>query len=156
MSTRANLPVAIMIPMTDHHAKAHVTEILRPTGWSADAERVEWPETTHEGIPLLPSQIADEVQGHIGLAIARDYPGLVIVTRSEMAVLRARRMVAEGAALDVTIYIVTAAGQRAIAVEPDGGTMAWEEGLFSESFEEVKAIQRARRRREAAAAKDAS
>ena len=150
------MPVAIMIPMTDHHAKAHVTEILRPTGWDPGAERMEWPETTYEGIPRLPSQIADEVQGHIELAIARDYPGLVIVTRSEMAVLRARRMVAEGAAIDVTIYIVTAAGQRAIPVEPNGETLTWEEGFFSESLGEVMALRRAQRRREAASGKGAA
>lgn len=143
------MKVAIMIPMTDKTARPHVTETLRPAGWSANVERMEWPETNHEGIPRFPAQIAAEAQAHVEMACDRCYPALVIITRCSMVALRVRRMVAEGAPIEVTIHFPGSAHPPA-TIAADGEVDTWPEGLFSEDFEEARAIRRARQSKKAA------
>ena len=58
-----------------------------------------------------------------------------------MVVLRARRMVAEGAAIEVTVHFPGSA-HAPVAVERDGSVVGWPDGLFSEGYREVLAIQR--------------
>jgi predicted ATPase len=85
-------------------------------------------------------------------AVAEDAGNLIVETHSESLVLRVRRRVAEGLSPDrVAIVYVEDNGDgsrlRRIALRSDGETDWWPEGVFSESFVEVKAIRRAQRAR---------
>lgn len=85
-------------------------------------------------------------------AVARSTGTLVVETHSESIVLRVRRRIAEG--LDpacVAIYYVEDREEgsqlREIGLGGDGEVTWWPDGVFSEAFEEAKAIRRAQRRR---------
>lgn len=140
------MEVAIMIPMDDHHAKDHVVRVLRPSGWAENDYRlVSWPELSRD-VPLFPAQVAMEVQAEVENDTAAGHPRLTIVTRSEIVVLRIRRMIAEGAALTAAVYCVSASGQERHGIAANGEVESWPDGLFSEAFREVTAICRAMRR----------
>lgn len=85
-------------------------------------------------------------------AVATGSGTLVVETHSEAVVLRIRRRIAEGL-LDpkrISIVYVEDLGDgsrlREIPVTEDGGVDWWPEGIFSESFVEVKAIRQAQRK----------
>jgi len=85
-------------------------------------------------------------------AVAEDGGNLIVETHSESLVLRVRRRVAEGLSPNrVAIVYVEDNGEgsrlRRVALRSDGETDWWPEGVFSESFVEVKAIRRAQRAR---------
>jgi hypothetical protein len=89
---------------------------------------------------------------------ARTGFGVVLVeTHSENFVLRVRRRIAEGAldAARVALYWVDdtpdGATIRAIRIDGTGDVDFWPEGVFSEAYDEVKAIRRAVRLRGAVA-----
>jgi hypothetical protein len=71
----------------------------------------------------------------------------IVVTHSEVFVLRLRRMVAERRLkpeqLKITWLGDGSAAPMNIVVEEDGEVTAWPEGIFSEAFDEVCAIRRA-------------
>lgn len=134
------MELAIMIPTTDHRAAPHNAERLAPEGWR-NPERVLWPEVSSRGVPLFPSEIAAETQATIEDWIDRGVARAVIVTRSEMVVLRARRMIAEGAQFTAAVYV----GNERHEILPNGEVASWTKGLFSEDFEELKAIRAAQR-----------
>jgi hypothetical protein len=88
-------------------------------------------------------------------AVAGGGGNIIAETHSESLVLRVRRRVAEGLDPDrVAIIYVGDNGDgsrlRRIALRSDGETDWWPDGVFSESFVEVKAIRRAQRAREEA------
>lgn len=92
--------------------------------------------------------------GDLFLDLAMARRGTTIVeTHSEGLLLRIRRRIAEGAdpAL-VALYFVDDAPDgstlRKIPIEANGEVGWWPDGVFLESFEEVKALRRAQRRRE--------
>ena len=77
---------------------------------------------------------------------------IVVETHSESLVLRVRRRVAEGLPPEkVAVVYVEDKGDRSILrpipLRADGEVEWWPEGVFSESFVEVKAIRRAQRAR---------
>jgi hypothetical protein len=85
-------------------------------------------------------------------AVAEGRGNIIVETHSESLVLRVRRRVAEGLSPKrVAIVYVEDNGDgsrlRRIALSPDGETDWWPEGVFSESFVEVKAIRLAQRAR---------
>jgi predicted ATPase len=86
-------------------------------------------------------------------AVLADRGTMVVETHSESLVLRVRRRIAEGKVSPdhVALVYVEDIGEgstlRPITLQPDGGVEWWPEGVFSESFVEVKAISRAQRAR---------
>ena len=85
-------------------------------------------------------------------AVSGKLGNILVETHSESLVLRIRRRVAEG--LDpnqVSIFYVEDTGEgsrlRQIHLNGDGEVDWWPEGVFSESFLEVKAIRRAQRKK---------
>lgn len=85
-------------------------------------------------------------------AVSEGRGSIIAETHSESLILRVRRRVAEGLSPErVAIIYVEDNGDgsrlRRIALSPDGETDWWPEGVFSESFVEVKAIRRAQRAR---------
>ncbi len=83
-------------------------------------------------------------------AVAGGGGNVVVETHSESLVLRVRRRVAEGLSPDqVALVYVEDTGEgsslRPIPLRPNGEVEWWPEGVFSESFVEVKAIRRAQR-----------
>lgn len=85
-------------------------------------------------------------------ATARPGCVMLVETHSEALLLRVRRRVAEGLPPErVALYYVEATGAssslRRIPLLPNGEVEGWPAGVFSESFEEVKAIRRAQRLR---------
>jgi len=83
-------------------------------------------------------------------AVAGGLGNVVVETHSESLVLRVRRRVAEGLSPDqVALTYVEDAGEgsslRPIPLRSDGEVEWWPDGVFSESFVEVKAIRRAQR-----------
>lgn len=87
-------------------------------------------------------------------AVAGQPGNIVIETHSEAIVLRLRRRIAEGLIEphEVAIYYVedTGEGSKIIPINVDstGEVEWWPEGVFSESFVEVKAIRAAQREQE--------
>lgn len=81
---------------------------------------------------------------------------MIVETHSEALVLRIRRRIAEGllSTDQVAMFYVEDVGEgsrlRPIPLLADGDVQWWPEGVFSEAFEEVKALRRAQRGREAA------
>jgi hypothetical protein len=77
----------------------------------------------------------------------------LIETHSEALLLRLRRRIAEGSSLpgDVAVYFVHHDGGEAtaehIAIDEDGQLSSWPEGVFTEDFEEVRALAAAQMRR---------
>jgi hypothetical protein len=85
-------------------------------------------------------------------AVAGGDGNVVVETHSESLVLRLRRRVAEGLPPEqVALLYVEDTGEgsriRPIPLGPDGEVEWWPEGVFSESFVELKAIRRAQRAR---------
>jgi hypothetical protein len=86
-------------------------------------------------------------------AVVAGHGNLVVETHSESLVLRVRRRIAEGTLSpdQVALVYVEDTGEgsslRPIPLQPDGEIAWWPEGVFSESFVEVKAIRRAQRAR---------
>ena len=86
-------------------------------------------------------------------AVLADRGTLVVETHSESLVLRVRRRIAEGKLAPEHVALVYAedtgegSSLRPIPLRPDGSVEWWPEGVFSESFVEVKAISRAQRAR---------
>jgi len=85
-------------------------------------------------------------------AVSGNRGNILVETHSESLVLRLRRRVAEG--LDsnqVSLFYVEDTGEgsrlRQIHLNRDGEVDWWPEGVFSESFLEVKAIRRAQRKK---------
>lgn len=146
-----------MIPMDEESARQHRVGNLRPDGWPRVEVWPEWPEhlaagSTRfhriQGAPRLPGDIAADTQRWIEEAIAEGREHMVIVTRSEMVVLRARRMALEGVPIEVSIHFPGSA-HPPVTVLPSGDLdSAWPAGLFREVFEDVKSISRAIRLRE--------
>jgi predicted ATPase len=89
--------------------------------------------------------------GDLLLSAVKNKPGNILVeTHSESVVLRVRRRIAEGLGPDqVAIIYVEDIGEgsrlRQIHLNRHGEVDWWPEGVFSESFLEVKAIRRAQR-----------
>ena len=84
-------------------------------------------------------------------AIAQPGTFVMLETHSENLVLRIRRRIAEGT-IDpgrVALYFVDDTGGsgstiRSVPIRPDGSVDGWPATIFSEDFEEVRAIRRAR------------
>ena len=147
------MKVAIMIPMDD--VSARNAEHLRPDGWPQTRTARTWPvwpewlhnESTpnvwrRSDVPRWPADVAGDVQRWIGDMLALKRTHMAIVTRCEMVVLRTRRMMIEGAPIEVTIHF-PGSDHPTATIGPNGEVDAWPAGLFSEDFEEVKAIRRA-------------
>lgn len=90
------------------------------------------------------------------LDTAKEGVGTVVVeTHSENLLLRVRRRIAEGLAPNlVALYWVDEQPEgystvRRIHIDSQGEVDDWPEGVFSEGYEEVKALRRAARRRQA-------
>lgn len=84
-------------------------------------------------------------------AVSPGTGSMVVETHSEALVLRIRRRVAEGlppATVSLVYVDDTDEGSqlRSIPLRADGEVEWWPEGVFSEAFQEVKAIRRAQRR----------
>lgn len=85
--------------------------------------------------------------------VLADRGTLVVETHSESLVLRVRRRIAEGKLSPDRVALVyvedTGEGShiRPIPLQADGSVEWWPDGVFSESFVEVKAIDRAQRTR---------
>ena len=153
------MKVAIMIPMDDASASEHRAPTLRPRLWGSDVPVWPlWPEryTSKSTLcwrevslfPRWPADVANDVQRAIEKALADGREEMVIVTRCEMVVLCAQRMMIEGVPIEMTIHF-PGSDHPAATFGPDGEVNAWPAGLFSEDFEEVKAIRRAQKRSEA-------
>ena len=127
------MKLAILIPMTDAALKE--VEVLVYDS----ARRLIWPEL-YAKRPMLPAEIGPGVEAALRDWLGRCIEGAVIVTRSEHAVLRAQRMVAEGAPIEVTIHFPGSAHPMA-TVGPNGEVDTWPVGLFAEDFEEVRAMR---------------
>lgn len=141
--------VAIMIPMDDAAATNANYCTPRPDGWT-NVRALAWPEllSARSGwhiretaaSPPFPRETADLVQ-HL---LSKANRNVVIVTRSEIVVLRVRRMIAEGAQITAAVYLVTAAGQERHEVKANGEMAnTWPETFFLDAYREVLAIQRA-------------
>lgn len=96
--------------------------------------------------------------GDLFLNTARDRIGTVIVeTHSENLLLRVRRRIAEGLDPDlVALYWVDERPEghsvlKRIRIDQDGDVDDWPSGVFSEGYEEIKALRRAARSRKAGA-----
>jgi hypothetical protein len=86
-------------------------------------------------------------------AVAQGKGSMVVETHSEALILRVRRRIAEG--LDprfVSLVYVEDLGEgsrlKQIPVSADGSVDWWPDGVFSESFVEIKAIRQAQRKRQ--------
>jgi predicted ATPase len=84
---------------------------------------------------------------------ATEYSKFVIETHSENFILRLRRLIAEKKlpAENVVIYWVDyqeeaeASQLQKIEISPNGEVSFWPKGIFSEDYEEIKAIGKAQR-----------
>lgn len=118
---------------------------LREAG-SAYLDVIEQPE-------LHLHDAAHAALGDLLLDAVQDRRGnLIVETHSESLVLRVRRRVAEGLAPEsVAIYFVEDTGDgsqlRPVNLDGNGDVDWWPDGVFSEAFEEVKALRRAQRSR---------
>ena len=149
------MKVAIMIPMDEESARAHRVGNLRPDGWPRVEVWPEWPEQLAagstrfhriHGAPRLPGDIAADTRRWIEEAIAEGREHMVIVTRSAMVVHRARRMMLEGAPIEVSIHFPGSAHPPA-TVLPSGELDSWPAEVFGETASEVGAILRGMKRR---------
>ncbi len=99
-----------------------------------------WPETAiGSQRPMHPAFHGDRADDLI--AESAETPAL-IVTHSEVIVLRIRRRVAEGSLRpdEVAIYWIDGATERRIELDGHGDVSWWPPGVFSEDFAEVNAI----------------
>lgn len=107
-------------------------------------EIVEQPE-----LHLHPSAHAQLADLYIGASRASDSSRFVIETHSETFILRIRRRIAEGTLQPshVAIYFVEhEAGEstlRRVGLDSSGNVDYWPEGIFSEDYEETKALANA-------------
>jgi hypothetical protein len=119
---------------------------LAPAGGQPFLDVIEQPE-------LHLHDAAHAPLGDLLLSAVTEPKGTILVeTHSESLVLRVRRRVAEGLSPDVVaIVYVEDMGEgsrlRRIQLDQRGEVDWWPEGVFSESFLEVKAIRRAQRKR---------
>lgn len=118
------------------------------TGTSGGIEIIEQPE-----LHLHPAAHAALADLYVEAIKPRPCPRFIIETHSENFLLRIRRRIAEQqiAAEDVALYWVDdSSGQgsrvRRIPIDANGDVEDWPRGVFSEDFEEVKAMRRAQRR----------
>jgi hypothetical protein len=106
------------------------------------------------------SELHPSTHGAMAESFASMFEPVVVVTHSEIIVLRLRRMVAEGrlSPEQITITWVGAKGDAhmKITVDSEGEVSDWPEGVFSEDFKEVTAIRRAQRHSEDPSAEPAS
>ncbi len=117
------------------------------TGKRGSLEIVEHPELhLHPGAH---GSLADLYIGALGIPGTR----FLIETHSENFLLRIRRRIAEKTLMpeQVRIYWVDdteGPGSRIVAIDvlPDGEVSTWPKGVFSEDFDELKAIREAQRR----------
>lgn len=94
-------------------------------------------------LPCAPHALAfDGAVPSLEAGIARGFTHFVIITRCSTVALRVRRMVAEGAPLEVTIHF-PGFSDVPTRVDSNGEVNIWPEGLFAEDLEEAKAIRRA-------------
>ena len=145
--------IAIMIPLDEQTAHESQQRYMRPDGWTREPV-LQWPERLSPKSGWYARDIASyapfphETAALVGHMIAEQTePRMVIVTRSEMVVLRVRRMIAEGADITASVYCVSAAGQERHDIAPTGEMLSWPDGLFHDSFREATAICRAMRER---------
>ncbi len=112
------MQIALMIPLTEETARCAAS--LWPKDWpEAQASRIDWPEMDR-GVPQLPETIAAALQESIESDLRFGFDRMIVVTRSEIAVLRVQRMIAEGAAITAAIYLVDDAGQERVRISPEG------------------------------------
>ena len=143
------MEVAFMYPVDDRAAVSPWS--IRPDGWDLGSYKAWlWPEV--RGVPLTQEQIAAAVQDALEAAARSGTARFVIVSRSDAAFYRLRRMVAEGAALDVKVYLVRDDGQLRCDVNGYGVVDPWPGELFGHVAHECGAILRAQRRQRAARA----
>ncbi len=143
-----------MIPMDD--ASARKAYQLRPDGWDKATVWPVWPERMesdsgpsmwhYADFTRWPGEVAADIQRWIEAAVARKKSHMVIVTRSEMVMHRARRMMLEGAPIEVSIHF-PGSDYPPATVLPSGDLDAWPAGVFGETASEVGAILRAMGRR---------
>lgn len=133
------MKLTILIPMTNAALKEAEVLVYDST------RRLMWPELCAKR-PMLPAEIGPGVEVTLRNWLGRRAEGAVIVTRSEHAVLRVQRMVAEGAPIEVTIDFLGSTHPMA-TVGPNGEVDTWPAGLFAEDFEEVRAMRRAAEQR---------
>lgn len=130
------MKIAIMIPMSYNaaHNKCRPND-MAPVAWNI----IRWPELS-EGLPMLQKDIANTTQALIeeDLSFAQDH--VVIVTRSDVVFYRVRRMVAEGADLDVAVYLVRDDGQTRYPMDRRGNVGV---NLFGHVAGELADIMRA-------------
>lgn len=119
-----------------------VQRMLEPESAEPRLEVVEQPELhlhpgAHGAVADLFVQAAQHSQTRF-----------LVETHSENFVLRVRRRIAEG--MDpalVRLYWVHSGEVEPIAIHADGAVEPWPRGVFAEDYEEVKAMERARRAR---------
>jgi predicted ATPase len=117
--------------------------MLPDTEYSSHLEIIEQPE-----LHLHPA--AHSAVAELYIAAAHAGSRMIVETHSEVFLLRVRRAVAEGRLNpdDVAVYWIRdfpAQSPRImpIRIQADGSVDQWPTGVFSEDFEEVRAIQRA-------------
>lgn len=118
-------------------------------GNSSGIEIIEQPE-----LHLHPAAHAALADLYVDAIKPRPCPRFIIETHSENFLLRIRRRIAEEqiSADDVALYWIddsSEEGSRAqrISIDANGDVDHWPRGVFSEDFEEVKAMRRAQQRR---------
>jgi len=118
---------------------------------SADESRIEIVEQPE--LHLHPSAHAQLADLYIAASAASDNTRFMIETHSETFILRIRRRIAEGTLnpSQVAIYFVEhEAGEstlRRIGLDSDGNVDYWPDGVFSEDYEETKALAEAQIRK---------
>ncbi len=140
------IDIAIIVPLVAPVARLRMSHAFCPEEWRGEGVPVlAWPEWDTRGFALLPSEVAALVSEW--LTEPRKDGRRIILTRSEVAVLRVCRMIADGADIRATVHFPGSAYPPAI-VDSTGEVDAWPNGLFSEDFEEVMAIRRAQQKAE--------
>lgn len=127
-----------------------VQRALDATSVSGDGvEIVEQPE-----LHLHPAAHAALADLYVEAIKRRPSPRFIIETHSENFVLRIRRRIAENqiSADDVALHWIDDSSEqgsraRPIPIDASGEVADWPRGVFSEDFEEVKAMRRAQQRR---------
>lgn len=112
-------------------------------------EIIEQPE-----LHLHPAAHAALADLYVDAIKPRPCPRFIIETHSENFILRIRRRIAEQqiSADDVVLYWIDDSSEqgsrvRHIPIDANGEVADWPRGVFSEDFEEVKAMRRAQQRR---------
>lgn len=118
-------------------------------GGSSGIEIIEQPE-----LHLHPAAHAALADLYVDAIRPRPCPRFIIETHSENFVLRIRRRIAEQQISpdDVALYWIDDSPEhgsrvRPVPIDANGEVADWPRGVFSEDFEEVKAMRRAQQRR---------